>query len=307
MLFARTATFVSIALFAAAAASGCAASSGEADSASGGDEALSQSECAKVVSDAQSKSKAACAKDASDADQKATARAGLEKAVVSAVSSFGTAISEYQGENVNAISAAVNECSAVTCSGSLQRNDVKAECGVEKALLEGACYVRHLPDILAAASDLDLSKPTAALKSAVAGMDAWGPLALQEATLRAEHAVCATYAGSVVERDKLTAQCRSSCSEGDPTNPFASGWGSACTPPGFEQVKDDTGNSVACGTMQRPISRLGTVCECRQDDPCTQYTAVATSSERGKTCGNGQQIQKLVWDASKRAASLKCM
>lgn len=285
---------------------GCAAEGEEGEDleASSAD-ALSQAQCTRIVADQQKKSKAACAKALTDANKKASDRARLENAVVSAVAGFGAELQSYQGKGKATVDAAVRECSNVACSGSLQRDDVKALCDVEKAFLAGACYVRHVPAINAAASDIDFAQESAALDAAVKNMQSqWFSLAKQEGSLRAQHELCQPVAGGALERATMNAACRSSCSESDPLNPTASSK-AACSPAGYAQVKDDLGKVVTCGTMSRPIANLGTVCECKETRGCAQFAALGASSQRGQACGVNK-TQKLVWDGAKQEARFEC-
>jgi len=295
-----------VAMFAAA---GCAAEGvdGEDPGAAGEESALSEAQCKVIVTNAQNKSKAACAKSKTDADAKSAARGRLEAAVGSAVAGYEIALENYNGKAKATVSAAIRECSAMQCSNGLAQEGKTLGvdlCAVERSLEQGACYVRHVPAIRAAATDLDLSKEGAALDSAVGAMESqWFGLVKQEAALRIQHEACVPVAGSPAERAVMNAECRSSCSEADPLNPIA-GSKAACSPAGYGQVKDDLGQLVTCGQMTRAITSLN-VCECRETRGCTQFAAVRASSEYGKPCG-ANKTQKIVWDGAKQEARLEC-
>jgi hypothetical protein len=279
----------------------------EEDETGSGEDALSQAECTKVVNKAVAASEKRCTDIDKQADKKLADRRALETAVTGALGSFVSEIQGYDGRGREAVDSAVRECSSLDCTGTLKGGELKAECGAEKSLLQGACYVRHVPAIRAAATSLDFSQEVTRLTSAVDNMrEDWVPLATQEGWLRTQHAACDSYAGSAVQRTKINSQCRASCSEVDPTNPLATGQGSACTPPGYEDVVDDLGQTVELGKMTRPILNVGTVCECRPSGKeIDQFEALGVSGSRGRSCGAGKTT-KLVWNAARRIASLEC-
>lgn len=296
-----------------AALAGCAVEA-EPDEAqaTASEDALTQAECDRIVGEALTKSKNACTAKLTAAESKKEARAALERGVVSALGAFTREIQGYTGANAAKVQDAIAECSALTCSGELSGEDVKAECSVERAFLQAACYVRNWPEIKAAATGIDFSDEMANLQDAWEKMDdQWLSLATQELSLRGQHGACSTYAGSDAQRAALNATCRASCNEDDATNvgKVQQGHGSACTPPGYEDVKDDLGRVVECGAMKRPLRSVGTVCECREERSCTQFAALAGSSERGKRCttASGKSgFKKVVWDARSGSASLEC-
>lgn len=273
---------------------------------------LSEQECNKIVSAAQAKSKRECTAKDTQADAKESARLGLERNVVSALNAFVTEAKKSGAANRSAIDEAIGECSAIGCSGELSGADVKAECGVEKAFLQAACYVRNLPDIKRAVGSIDFADEAANLESALGKMkDQWVSLATQEVSLRAQHKACSTYAGSAAQKLALEKTCRASCNEDDATNlgTLQTGHNSACSPPGYEQVKDDLGQLVECGAMKRPLRSLGTVCECAEQKTCMQFAAVAGSSERGKRCttkAGKAGFNKVVWSNATKSASIEC-
>lgn len=280
--------------------------------ASSSDDALSEAECNRIVGAALDKSRTDCDAKATEADAKLAARGDLERGVVSALASFETEAARATGADGDAIRDAIAECSAIECSGSLRTPDVKAECTIERAFLRAACYVRNWPNIERTAAGADFSGPMANLKDAWERMqDGWFSLAQQEVSLRAQHAACAPYAGSDAQRFALDKTCRASCNEDDATNlgGIESGHNAACTPPGYEQVKDDIGQLVECGAMKRPWQSLGTVCECQEQRGCGQFAALAGSSERGKPCttdGGEKGFQRVVWHTDAGSASLEC-
>jgi hypothetical protein len=294
----------------AAVTAGCAVDPQEETSA-GSEDALTQQECTPIVQKAQQKTKADCAQKLADANAKDATRASLEKAVVSAVSAFGTELSSYSGTNASTVKGILAECSAIGCSGELRSGDTKAECTVERAFLQGACYVRNIPELKSAVKGIDFNDEIARLEDAVSDMKAWPGLVSSAAWLRTEHAACSKIAGSDAERTALNEICRASCDDDNATDlsKVNNGHGSACVPPNYQAVKDDFGNQVTCGSMGRVImSRFA--CECKVDNnKCTQFAALAASSEHHAPCKlpNGQAgTQKVRWNAGARLAELVC-
>lgn len=262
------------------------------------------------MSAAQDKSERECAAKDTLADQRRGAREALERGVVDALGAFVTEARRGVGSRRDAVSEALDECGAIGCSGELRGEDVQAECGVERAFLQAACYVRHLPEIEAAHAEYGAQ--IEGLEDAWRAMeDGWWSLAKQEATLRAQHAACTPIAGSQAQRIALEKTCRASCNEDDATSlgGIQTGHGAACSPPGYEAVKDDLGQAVECGAMKRPWNALGTVCECQEQRSCTQFAALGASSERGKPCtkpSGARGFQKVVWNGDAQRASLEC-
>lgn len=295
----------------AALLAGCAVEP-EEDAASASTDALSQAECDGIVADAVGTAKRACDEKKSAADDKQSERVVLERNVGSALTAFSSELARYSGAGASAVRAATAECNAVSCSGELAGADVRAECSLEQTFLKAACYVRRWPSIKAAATSADFSDEMANLERALGAMrDNWVSLATQERALRAQHGACTTYVGSGAHRSALNATCRASCSDDAPTRvgSIQTGHGASCSPPGYEDVKDDLGAVVTCGTMKRPLRSLGAVCECAEERACTQFAALAGSSERGKRCtktGGAQGFQRIVWDARARRATLEC-
>jgi hypothetical protein len=297
-----------LAIGAAAFGAGCAAPEDSEDESGETGDALSESECNKIVTRAVGESRTECTEKQTLADQKKVARNRLEQNVVSAVNAFGTVLSNYKGANLAEVDETLRECNALTCEGQLRRGEVQAECGVELAFLKAACFTRNVDELRAAALSLDFSKELDALNAALDDMASdWPSLAVQEASLRVQHAACSTYVGSSVQKKKLYGTCRASCNEKKPTEVggVLTGWGASCTPPGYEDVKDDLGQEVECGTFQRPFLSAGTICECLPTDACTQFSTLGASSERGRECGDGKE-KKLVWDTKTNAAHLDC-
>jgi hypothetical protein len=294
---------LALALFASA----CAAAPAEDELGESGD-ALSQSECNKLVTASIAKSTAECKRKETDSDAKFWARTQLETAVVASLNGFVEEITSYTGAGASAVGSVVAECSKIGCTGELGKDGEKAACNVEKALLQGACYVRHVSEVISAATDLDLSDNVAKLKTSVTNItENWVPYTVQAKWLQAQHKACSTYVGSAVQKSKLNATCRASCNESDAmsVSKINEGHYAACAPAGHEEVKDDLGKLVECGSYQRPFLKLGTVCECADTPACTQFSTLGASSERGKSCGTGKS-KKLVWNDKDSKASLEC-
>jgi hypothetical protein len=302
----RIAVVIGSTLLGGAITAGCAAPE-EGEESAETDEALSVRECNAIVQRSVAQSRTECNAKRSRADQARATRGRLEQNVVRAVAAFGTELTNYGGANRAEIDETLNECNAIRCAGQLRRGEVTAECNVETAFLKAACFIRNLPELRAAGASLDFSQEATALDAAVDAMAAqWPSLALQEASLRVQHATCSTYVGSSVQTTKLYGTCRASCNERNPTaiSGVMTGWGAYCTPPGFEDVKDDLGQEVDCGTFQRPILSAGAICECRPSDACTQFSSLGASSQRGQDCRSGER--KLVWDGKNHVARLEC-
>jgi hypothetical protein len=296
----------------AVAVSACSSAASTDDGGDSSNNALSQSECDKIVSDAVTASKAACTKMKSDADAQLAARTKLETNVVASLGGFEKALLDYGQDGVDVVAQVVGECQAVECRGE-QISGQKLDCPIERGVLELACYVSHADELKAAATSLDFDSAIAGFKSAVSDLTTkWGGLKLHEIELRTEAAACNTYAGSALQKTKLNTTCRASCDAADATtvSNVGVGQGTACAPPGFDGiVKDDTGKTVDCGLYKRPIWNVGTVCECQAQDSCTQWSAAAgvdrSVNHRGESCGNGK-TNKLVWDSKAQKASIKC-
>ncbi len=294
----------------ASSAVACAAPEEEEAPAAASEDALSQAECNRIVGAALTKAKTECAGKKTAAETAQRTRESIESGVASALGAFVGEVQRTGAARSGAIADAVDECGAIGCSGELRGDDVKAECGVERAFLQAACYVRHIPAIKSVRADF--SDELANLEAAWERMDdQWWSLAKQEVSLRAQHAACAPYAGSDAQRFALEKTCRASCNENDATNlgSIQTGHGSTCSPAGYEEVKDDLGNVVECGAMKRPLSALGTVCECQEQKSCGQFAAIGASSERGKPCttaSGARGFKKVVWSNETRSASLQC-
>jgi hypothetical protein len=287
----------------------CSAESGE-EEADETDDALSATECTKIVERDVATSISACRNKETAIQAKQKEIDALKGAIAPALGGFVTELASYAGSGAAQIARVVAECGGVKCKGELQQNGVKADCDTERFLLQSACYVSNWGVITAAATNIDFSDEYERLQNAANALATnWGPLAIQRDWLKAQHGVCSTYAGSPAQRSKLYATCRSSCDENAATSVGNAvkdvGHHAPCSPAGFEEVKDDLGNVVKCGQYKRPWYTAGTICECAVGDECTQFNAVGTSSERGKACGDGK-FKKLVWNAQKQLASLEC-